>query len=107
MRGIMKGLGIALGMSVSAAALPANFSGAVTMLEVWPSGNVAFTLAVPGPCNGQFIVNVSSMGAKNMYAALLASKEAGRTIRVSQTVCGPADGYGGNYAVVDYLYPED
>jgi len=102
-----KGVLAVFGIGLCTAAFGANFSGAVTMLEVWPSGNVAFTLAVPGPCNGQFIVNASSAGAKNMYAALLAAKEAGRTIRVSQTVCGPADGYGGSYAVVDYLYPED
>ena len=83
-----------------------NFTGNLVMLEVWSSGNIAFTLSVANvPCNGQFIINASTAGAKNLYAALLLARAAGTTITVSNSVCGPADSYGGNYAIVDYLYP--
>lgn len=82
----------------------AQYTGSVNMLEAWPSGNIAFTLDVAGPCNGQFIINASAPGAKNLYAALLSAKISGKTVRVAQSACGPADGYGGNYAFVDYLY---
>jgi hypothetical protein len=94
-------------LTCSGVASAATYTGLVTMLEIWQSGNVAFILAGAAPCNGQFIINVSSPGTKNMYAALLAAKQAGKPIRVSQTICGAAEGYGGSYALVDYLYPED
>lgn len=81
--------------------------GFVNMLEVWPSGNIAFTISGAGPCNGQFILNASSPGTKNIYAALLAAKHAKTSVRVEHTSCGTAEGYGGNYAYVDYLYVLD
>ena len=86
-------------------ALAASHIGTVAMLEVWPSGNVAFTLSVTVPtCNQQFVLNVSSLGTKNLYAALLAAKTSGRQVRVDTSACGPAEGYGENYNVVSYLY---
>jgi hypothetical protein len=83
----------------------ANYVGPIDWIEVWPSGNVAFKLKnVTAPCNGQFLINNSMPGARNLYAYLLTIKATGNTATVAHTTCGPADGYGGNYAVVDYLY---
>jgi hypothetical protein len=91
-----------------AAADPFYATGNVLWLEVWSSGNVAFTLTgVTAPCNGQFLINASSPGIKNIYAALLAAKHAGTAVGVHQSICGPAEGYGGSYALVDYLYPKE
>jgi hypothetical protein len=80
--------------------------GTVAQLEVWPNGNVAFTLnGATVPCNGQAIVNASQAGVKNLYAALLSAKIAGKPVRLWTSVCGPADGYYPSvlYATVDYL----
>lgn len=96
-----------VGCAVASLAFAASHTGQVTTLEVWTSGNVAFTLAGATPCNGQFILNVSSAGTKNQYAALLAAKQSGKPVRIYSGSCGPAEGYGGNYALVDYLYVED
>ena len=83
----------------------ANYIGAIDWIEIWPSGNVAFKLKnVTAPCNGQFLINNSMPGAKNLYAYLLTIKSTGNTATVAHTTCGPADGYGGSYAVVEYLY---
>ena len=85
-----------------------NFSGQVAMLEVWRSGNVAFTLATSVPtCNSQFILNASDPGFKNLYAAVLAAKKTGTPIQVSTSGCGPADNYGASYNIVTYLYVLD
>jgi hypothetical protein len=90
-----------------------TFEGRVAMLEVWTSGNVAFTLAsvTPGYCNNQFIVNVSFPGAKNLIATLLAAKSQERRIRVMSSVdsagCTAADSHGGSYIKPDYLYVLD
>jgi hypothetical protein len=76
------------------------------MVEVWTSGNVAFTLSpAASGCNGQFVLNASSPGFKNQYAALLAAKSQGSAIKVITSGCGTADGYGGNYNLPTYLYP--
>jgi hypothetical protein len=91
--------------SLSAPAQAANYIGVIDWIEVWPSGNVVFKLKnVTAPCNGQFLINNSMPGAKNLYAYLLTIKTTGNTATVSQSACGPADGYGGNYAVIEYLY---
>jgi hypothetical protein len=83
----------------------ASYVGPINWIEVWPSGNVVFTLKnVTAPCNGQFLINNSMPGAKNLYAYLLTVKATGNTATVAHTTCGPADGYGGSYAVIDYLY---
>jgi hypothetical protein len=75
------------------------------MVEAWPSGNVAFRITTAGvPCNGQFILNRTAAGTRNLYALLLTAKATGRQVRVAQSTCGPADDYGGNYAIVNYLY---
>jgi hypothetical protein len=89
----------------AAPAQAANYIGPIDWIEVWPSGNVVFKLKnVTAPCNGQFLINNSMLGAKNLYAYLLTIKATGNTATVAHTTCGPADAYGGNYAVVDYLY---
>jgi hypothetical protein len=34
----------------------------------------------------------------------MALKAQGTTVTVSSSGCGPAEGYGANYGIVDYLY---
>jgi hypothetical protein len=110
---LMAALTMVLGtglFAISNSAIAAEHTGTVAMLELWPNGNVAFTLnGATLPCNGQLIVNGGSDGAKNMYAALLSAKMAGRQIRVVTTTCGPAAGYNPSvlYTLVDYLYVVD
>ena len=98
---------LALLSSISANAA-SSFAGTVTWIEVWRNGNIAFRLSdatSTTTCNGQFILNASSPGTKNQYAALLASKKTGVPISVySYAPCGPADNYGSSYIIVDYLY---
>ena len=93
--------------SISARA--ANISGTVDMLEVWTTGNVSFTLSTAvGSCNGQFILNVSNPGTKNIYAMLLAARHAGKQVRVyTSDVCIAADGLGGSYNQPLYVYAVD
>ena len=88
-------------------ALSGSAQGQVNMLEVWENGNVAFTLMpLVTTCGGQFILNFSSNGSKNMYSALLASKISGKSVSVSYSdVCGPAENYGSQYNIPRYLYP--
>lgn len=82
-----------------------NYTGYVGWLEMWKSGNAAFTLTVGGvPCNGQFIINKSDPGAKSLYAMVMAAKLADRPIRVYGGTCIAAEGGGVNYAEVLYLY---
>jgi hypothetical protein len=89
----------------AAQARAASYIGEILWIEVWPSGNIAFRLKdVAAPCNGQFIINNSMPGAKNLYAYLLTIKASGNTATVTNSVCGPAEGYGGSYAVVEYVY---
>ena len=83
----------------------ATLTGTVAMLEVWRSGNVAFTVSgVSAPCNGQFILNASDPGFKNLYAAVLAAKKTNAQLMVATGGCGPADNYGSDYNIVTYLY---
>jgi hypothetical protein len=84
----------------------ANHTGQINWIEIWPSGNVAFTMTgVTVPCTlQQFIINKSNDGAKNLYAMLLTAKAMGQSIMVSQSTCGNADGGGSGYAIVDYMY---
>jgi hypothetical protein len=87
----------------------ADYTGTVAMLEVWDNGNVALTLNSSVPtCNQQFVLNASSPGFKNLYAAVLAAKKSGAPIRVYTNGCGPADGAGGSsYNIPAYLYVLD
>jgi hypothetical protein len=85
-------------------------SGTVAMLETWPNGNIVFTLnGVTLPCNGQAVLNVSSVGVRNMYAAVLSAKLSGRPIQVNTSACVAAEGYNPSvmYVKVDYLYVLD
>lgn len=84
-----------------------DFTGTIGWMEVWRSGNVAFTLspAIPS-CNGQVILNLSDPGLKSMFATILAAKEAGHAVRIYTTDCGPAEGYGGSYNIPLYIYPQ-
>ena len=95
---------------VSGPVFATTYTGTVSMLEVWESGNIAFTLATSTPtCNGQFILNASAPGAKNQYAAVLAAKAKGSqvTVYVSGN-CTPADGFSGSsYNEPLYIYPLD
>jgi hypothetical protein len=90
----------------AAAQSPNYYIGTVVMLEGWRTGNVAFTLSASGvPCNGQFILNKSDDGSKNLYALLLSAKATDRTVKVYFTGCGPAEGVAGSdYAQLNYLY---
>jgi len=83
-----------------------NVTGNIDMLELWFNGNVAFTLSpAVSTCNGQFILNVSDAGTKNQYAALLAAKTKGVRVRVyGGGSCGPAEGSGGSYNLISYVY---
>lgn len=95
-----------LALLAAAQSQATNYTGTVNWIEVWPSGNVAFTLSgvTPACSTAQFIINKSNDGAKNLYALLLTAKASGNSIMVSQSVCGPAEGYGSSYAIFDYLY---
>jgi hypothetical protein len=98
---------LALVMGAPAFSQSPNFTGTITMLEGWASGNVAFTLSASGvPCNGQFILNKSADGTNRLFAILVAAKAAGTPVRVYYGGCGSAEGAGGNYAQVAYLYME-
>jgi hypothetical protein len=93
-------------------ALAADYTGTISQLTAWVTGNVDFKLALTStgepPCNGQFILNRSDPGTKNMYAALLAAKKTGTPVRVTSTACGPAENYnGGDYNLVTYIYVLD
>jgi hypothetical protein len=82
--------------------------GTVAMLEVWKSGNVAFTLSPSvSTCNGQFILNRSDPGTRNQLATLLTAKATGRTVRVHSSGCIAADDYGHSYNSVAYLYLQE
>jgi len=92
------------------ASASADVTGTVAMLEVWRSGNVAFTLTVSSgtpACNGQFILNFNDADTKNRYAAILAAKKTGSQVRVVSEGCGEAYGYGSSYNLVLYLYVLD
>src|ERR1044071_856749 len=55
-----------------------DFTGTIDWMEVWRSGNVALTLTPAiTSCNGQVVLNLSDPGLKNMFATILAAKEAG------------------------------
>jgi hypothetical protein len=87
---------------------PAYYTGHITSIEVWKTGNVAFSMYVHGtagiPCNGQLILNKSDPGFKNQYAAVVAAKLADKPVRVYVGTCVAAEGYGASYAEVSYLY---
>jgi hypothetical protein len=71
----LSSLAALLGVLATQPAL-ADYTGTITQLEVWITGNVAFTLgpsATP-PCNGQFILNKSDAGTKNLCVAKWASR---------------------------------
>ena len=92
------------------AAFAADYTGNVNMLEIWRTGEVAFTLATTvGTCNGQFIINPSwNDAAKSLYAAVLSAKTKGAPIRVITSACAPADAMpSSSYNVPVYLYVLD
>jgi hypothetical protein len=84
-----------------------DVTGTITQLEVWRSGNVAFTLSENiESCNGQVILNLSDPGFKSMFATLLAAQATGQPVRVVTTGCGPAENYGGSYNIPAYIYAQ-
>ena len=89
------------------------FTGTIDVLEIWKTGNVAFTLSptVASFCGGQFVVNASAPGSRNLVATLIAAKSAGKPIRIVSYVdvsgCITADGYGGTYIDPNYIYLMD
>jgi hypothetical protein len=95
-------IALAFGMQVQAA----SYTGTISWIEVWPNGNVAFTVTgATLPCTlQQFVLNASNPGTRNHYALLLTLKSQGKPVRVSSSTCGPAEGYGSNYALVDYMF---
>jgi len=98
------------GIASAFPAVASTHTGTVSMLELWPNGNVVFTFnGTTLPCLSQAVVNQSSGGAKNIYAALLSAKLSSRTVQLSTSGCVPADGYNPSvlYAKVDYLYVND
>jgi hypothetical protein len=91
-----------------------SYSGKVSWLEVWTTGNISFRLEgvsnTCAPANAHtFVINRSAVGAKNVYAAILAAKLAGVPITAWSSGCGPAETYGGStlYVQVDYTYVLD
>ena len=98
----------AMAAMLCAPAHAGDYTGAITTIEIWAEGNVAFRLAgVGGTCatNEWFVINKSTEGGKNLYAALLAAKLADKPIRINSSGCGPAEGYGSTpYLQVSYLY---
>jgi len=93
----------------SSSALADQYTGYVSVLEVWKNGNVAFSLspAIPG-CNSQGILNASAPGTKNQYAALLAAKASHTQVSVYVTgTCIVAEGYGPGYHDPLYIYALD
>jgi len=101
-----KAAALLIALSLTQQASAATFIGTIDWIEVWPSGNVAFTLdGVSEPCPiPQFIINKTNDGAKNLIAALFMARASGISLTVTQSTCGAADGYGGQYAIIDYLY---
>jgi len=80
--------------SLSSTAHAGIFTGTVNLLEVWPNGNVAFTInGATLPCNGQVIINQNVVGNKNLFASLLAAKHANKQVRIDTAACAPAQGY--------------
>lgn len=102
-----------LAITLSLAGAPAlafDYTGNISMLEVWKTGEVAFILTpAVGTCNGQFIINPTwGDAAKSLYAAVLAAKSKGAPIRVITGSCGPADAMpSSSYNVPIYLYVLD
>src|SRR5687767_3285877 len=106
---IRSALAVALSLA-GVPALAADYTGNINMLEIWRTGEVAFTLATTvGTCNSQFIINPSwNDAAKSLYAAVLAAKSKGAPIRVITGSCGPADAMpSSSYNVPVYLYVLD
>ncbi len=107
MKKLLCGCGLFLA-SFSVSAL--SVIGKVDMLEVWKTGNVAFTLhTTVSECNGQFVLNYSENGTQKMYAAVLAAKVSGKSISVNYNdSCGVAENYGASpYNIPKYLYVRD
>jgi hypothetical protein len=106
-----------IAVALTLAAVPASayvtYTATIDQLEVWLSGNVAFTLTgvTTGYCNNSFIVNSSDPGAKNLTAALFAAKAQGKPIRVTSYVdsygCVAAVNNGGSYISPAYVYVLD
>jgi hypothetical protein len=96
---------VSLTLAYSTQGLAGSYVGRVINLEVWDTGNVAFSMnpAIP-TCNGQVIINKSSAGAKALIAAVMSAKALNKPVRVNSTGCIPADGYGGSYNRSTYIY---
>lgn len=106
----MKWVAAAAALSLfSVPALAAQYTGYVSILEVWKNGNIAFSLNPSVPtCNAQFILNASAPGTKNQYAVVLAAKRTGTQIAVYiSDTCIAAEGYGASYNEPLYIYAMD
>jgi hypothetical protein len=101
----------AVSLSMSMPVLAEQFTGTVSILEVWNNGNVAFSLVtVPAMsrCNNQFIINKDDVGLKNQLAVLLAAKRTGTPVAVyTDGACIAAWNYGGNYNWPQFVYALD
>ena len=100
-----------LWLSMSMPAIAEQFTGYVSILEVWNNGNVAFSL-ITSPamsrCNNQFILNKDDAGTKNQLAVLLAAKRTNTPVSVyTDGPCITAANYGGNYNWPQFLYALD
>ena len=73
--GIRRQLGIALLLAtvVQPAHAYVSFTGTINVLEIWKTGSGAFTLSptVASFCGGQFVVNASAPGSRNLVATLI------------------------------------
>ena len=105
---------LAIVLSVmSAPALAEQFTGYVSILEVWSNGNVAFSLTTSpamSRCNNQFILNKSYDGTKNQLAVLLAAKRTNTPVAVyTDGPCIAAENYsaGNVYNWAQFLYAMD
>src|SRR5690349_17192056 len=99
---------MALASSSTSRAQAASYTSTIEVIEVWANGNVAFRLdGVSSTCatGNWFVINKSSPGMKNFYAAVLTAKSTDHPIRVSTSGCAPAENYNTTpYIQIDYLY---
>jgi hypothetical protein len=102
---------VALMLGSAAHAQAVSYTGTIEIIEIWKIGNVAFRLnGFSSACafNNWMVLNKSSDGTRNMYAALLAAKMSGKAVRISSPGCAPAENYNSTpYLQIDYLFIAD